>query len=212
VKRELPDYWPTEERRGSVIGRLFRGLLLMLAGAACGAAAIIALYPETMSSVRRHLMRPSAATEPVAVPDGNLIGKQAQDWGVSACLPRIVTLSQFLTQGADTNWLLTRSSEDADGSLFAATIVAHEPASGLRGISSFYAAPVGSGCNTAYESTIYLQRSCADARANVFPAFTARIDAGPIAEAYATPDGSGRLFLLPAGESGCVAVKSEVTY
>lgn len=211
MKRELPDYWQ-EERRGSLTGRLFRGFMLMLLGAVCAAAAIFALYPEAIASARLRLLGPSVAVEPIEVPEDNRIAKQAQDWGISTCLPRIATLSQFLTQGADTNWLLTRGSNDANRSLFTATIVAHEPASGLRGISSLYAAPVEGGCNTAYESTIYIPQSCAEAHARLFPAFTTRIDVGEIAEGYATADGSGRVFLLAANDGGCVAVKSEIGY
>jgi hypothetical protein len=47
----------------------------------------------------------------------------------------------------------------------------------------------------------------------VFPAFYQRIEFGSdFVEAYATADGSGRLFLFPAGDAGCVAVKTETFY
>jgi hypothetical protein len=47
----------------------------------------------------------------------------------------------------------------------------------------------------------------------VFRAFYNRVNLGSdFVEAYANSDGSGRLFLFPAGEAGCVAVTTEAFY
>lgn len=150
----------------------------------------------------------------VDVPADNHIATQAKDWGVSDCLGRVVTLSDFLTKGASARWLLTRGTNDANKEMFSATIAAKEVASGLAGISNLYASPAGDGrCDAAYQTTVYLPESCSDAHERVFPRFLTRIDLGSeVADAFATVDGSARLFLLPAGASGCVAVKTEILY
>ena len=50
-------------------------------------------------------------------------------------------------------------------------------------------------------------------RETVFPSFSTPIELGSeFAQAFTTEAKTARLFLLPAGESGCVAVKSEIFY
>ncbi len=156
----------------------------------------------------------ASGSKTVGVAVDNPIGQQAQQWGISACLGRIVTLSDSLTRDSDSRWLATRGRSDPNSELFAATIATKKEAAGLQEISNLHAAPVGNGhCNTAYSSTIYVAQPCQKTHAIVFPAYYQRIDFGSdFVEAYATADGSGRLFLFPAGDAGCVAVKTETFY
>jgi hypothetical protein len=214
--RDDEDYYqdsiPRRSGRG-LVSRLLSGFALILMGGVLGFATFVLVGTDRMETwgLSRIAAEP---VEPVTVPDDNAIGKQAQAWGVSQCLGGVVYLSSFLTNGMTANWLLTRGTEDAGDELFAATIVGEESATGLRGISNLYAAPVrGGGCNTAYETTLYIAAQCAQARDTIFPTFTTPIDLGSnMAQAFTTERGAGRLFLLPAGPAGCVAVKSEIFY
>jgi hypothetical protein len=216
--RDDEDYYPESRLRrrsaGSLVGRMLGGFALLLLGGALGFGAVFLVGPDRMGALglaSTERMKPHV--EPVTVPADNAIGQQAQAWGVSQCLGGVSYLSGFLTAGMSANWLLTRGSVNADEELFAATIVGQETSSGLRGISNLYAAPVwGGGCNTAYESTIYIEAPCPQARDTVFPTFTTPIDLGStVVDAFTTERGTGRLFLMPAGP-GCVAVKSEIFY
>jgi hypothetical protein len=219
ARKPAPDIYfePESRRKGRPgrTGRFIRNLTLIVIGGACAAAAVLFISPEARRALGMNTPAGEAAqTEPVTVPDDNLIGKQAQEWGVARCLGRVVFLSQFLTQGTTANWLLTRGQNNPDAELFSATIIAHEQATGLRGISNFHVAPVANGgCNTAYESTLYYAGTCAQTHERIFPAFTQPVELGSeVAQAFTMSDGTGRLFLMPAGETGCVAVKSEIFY
>jgi hypothetical protein len=136
------------------------------------------------------------------------------EMGVADCLPRIVALSDFLTRDADTQWLATGGPQDRNKELFVAAIATKQRDGGLKGISMLNAAPVGEGrCNTSYTSTTYFAQSCIVTHATAFRAFYNRINFGSdFVQAYANGDGSGRVFLIPAGEGGCVAVMTEAFY
>ncbi len=194
---------------------MLRGLALLLIGGALGFGAVFLVGPQQMATLgfAGSAERTKPPVDPVTVPADNAIGQQAQTWGVSQCLGGVSYLSGFLTAGMNANWLLTRGTGNADEELFAATIVGEETSSGLRGISNLYAAPVwGGGCDTAYESTIYIAAQCRQARDAVFPTFTTPLELGStVVDAFTTESGTGRLFLMPAGP-GCVAVKSEIFY
>ena len=92
-----------------------------------------------------------------------------------------------------------------------ASIAAQENTSGLVGISNVYAAPVrGAACNAAYQSTVFIPQPCQQAHQSVFGNFQTPINLGStVVAAFANPSGSTRVFLLPAGSNGCVAVKTE---
>ena len=174
-----PRPWLRERR----IGGLARGLVLIFTGGALAVAAVLLLGPGWMPAFGLNVPGSSdgaEVVEPVTVPEDNRIALQAQEWGISNCLARTVFLSEFLTQGATSRWLLTRGTNDADRELFAATIVGEENASGLRGISNLYAAPVRQGGMQLppIESTLFLAANCAEMRETVFPAFSTPIELG----------------------------------
>jgi len=215
-----PEYRPEHRRfsrrhSGGVGG--FSVAVALLAIGALAAFVGVLEYGQSIPGMRRApavetalAMAPHGAA---AVPQDNPIGLRAKALGVDACLDRIVYLSRFLTQRTSSDWLLTHGPRDADRQLFSATIASQENATGLRGISNFYAAPVGGGCDAAYQSTVYLPITCERAHESVFAAFVDRLDlGGDVAQAYAVRGGTARVYMLPAGENGCVAVKTEISY
>ena len=124
-------------------------------------------------------------------------------------------LSGFLTQGMAANWLLTRGTDNADEELFAATIVVEETSTGLRGVSSLYAAPVWrGGCNTAYEDDGRHRRRRARRRAtrSSRPSPLPSISGARSRTPSRTRQERRASSFMPAGSGACVAVKSEIFY
>ena len=184
-------------------GGLATGLLVYFDTLPLGSLGTRGAAPETSAN----------AAGPPPIPDSNLVARQAQAWGVADCLGGITRLSEFLTANMDYTWLARRGEANANRELFSATIAAREQGSGIQGLSGLFAAPVGDGrCNAGYQTTMYFPEVCARVREVVFPTFSTRVEFGSLAEAYATSDGGAMLYLLPAGPSGCVAVKSELFY
>ena len=155
-----------------------------------------------------------AEAQQIQVPEDNPIARQAQTMGVSTCLARIVTLSEFLTGNTVYDYLAAGGTTDPDGELFTAAVAAKERPSGLAGISFLNAAPVAGGkCNTSYSSAIYFPQACNITHETLFKSFSKKLDfKADFVEAFSTANGSGMLFLLPAGAGGCVAVKSEILH
>jgi hypothetical protein len=159
------------------------------------------------------LAESAAGTAPVAVPDGNLIGLQAKDWGVSDCLEPIVTVTEHLTRNTEHSFRLMAGQGSPNAEMFSGTIAARAPSLGVSGLSSLYAAPVSGGrCNIAYQTTVYYDGPCLEAWEKNFSAFSEEVDIGKAAAAFTTKDGNATLYLLPAGPAGCIAVKTESFY
>jgi hypothetical protein len=211
-----PDYYRGRRERG---GGILRGLGLVLLGGAAAAVSLFLMQGAALDSLLAYLPKREVATaaSPAAnapsVPDNNFIARQAQQWGIAQCLGGIIDTSGFLTRNTDAFWKLSRGPTNPDREMFTATMVTRDRGTGVGGISGMFAAPAGTGaCNTAYLSTLYFPEPCARTRESSFAVFNQKLDLGPIAEAFATADGRATLYLLPAGETGCVVVKSEAFY
>jgi len=211
------DRRPPPRRRRGVLGRILRGTALLVTGGALVSAAVF-LLPNVSADRLRALFAtnnpaPAPAVAPVTVPDNNLIGKQAQAWGVQTCLAAIVSTADRLTRNTNYNYRLMRGQQDPDQEMLSGVVAAREPKTGISGISSFYAQPTVSGrCDIASQTTIYFDEPCAETRQNRFPSFTNQLDFGQIAAAFVTADGRQSLYLLPAGKSGCLAVSTGAAY
>ncbi len=153
------------------------------------------------------------AVPPVAIAESNLIGKQAQAWGLTTCLAPIASAADDLTRNTTYNYHLKRGQQHPDEEMVSGTIAAREPTTGISGISSFYAQPTADGrCDIASQTTLYFDEPCTQVRQARFPGFTTELDFGQIAAAYATANGRQNLYLLPAGTSGCLAVSTGAAY
>jgi hypothetical protein len=198
------------------IGVLSLPLALLGLGAAAAAGAIFALdIPRRAASAPSTAVAAAQAPvrSPLKISPDNPIGLKAQEAGIVDCLPQIANVAQFLTRGSTAQWVLTHG-ENADRTMFSATIAAREDATGIGGISNLYATPTGAGrCNLGYESTIYFPMSCAEAHAQAFANVATSVPLGSdVVEAFRAAGDGGRLYLMPAGPSGCVAVKTEIFY
>jgi hypothetical protein len=210
------EHRPRPRKRG-VLGRVLRGTALLVTGGVLVAAAVY-LLPIVPADRLRALFAanspaPKPAAAPITVPNNSLIGKQAEAWGIQTCLAAIVSTADGLTRNTDYNYRLMRGQQDPDQEMLSGVVAAREPKSGISGISSFYAQPTVAGrCDIASQTTIYFDEPCARVRQGRFPAFTTQLDFGQIAAAFTTADRRESLYLLPAGESGCLAVSTAATY
>jgi hypothetical protein len=214
-------------RRRSWPGRILRGTALVVTGGALVAAAVYLLPAIPTDRLRAVFATSSPAptaqapatpapkpvAAPINVPDNSLIGKQAQAWGITACLAPLVSTADDLTHNTDYNYRLVRGQNDPDQEMLSGVIAAREPKTGVSGISSFYAQPTNAGrCDLAYQTTIYFDEPCPQALQHHFPQFTRQLNFGQIASAYVTDDGRLSVYLLPAGKSGCLTVSTGSAY
>lgn len=96
--------------------------------------------------------------------------------------------------------------------MFSAAIATTFPHSGVTTWTGMSVAPIaGGGCNIAYQTAMYVDDGCSEARTAHFPTFSNRSEFGEAVEAYTDESGAATLYLLPAGE-GCMAIKHEVLY
>jgi hypothetical protein len=201
--------------RGRWLARLVTAVALVVIGAATAAATFWYLEgrPRSQPGLHQTASERAPVSAPVTVPASNQIARQAQQWGVADCLNSIARISEFLTTNMTYSWRAQRGTTDPNREIFGATIAAREQGSGLQGLSGLFAAPVGDGrCNAGYQTTVYVAETCARVRETVFPTFINPVEFGDIAAAFTTADGTATLYLLPAGPSGCVAIKSELFY
>ena len=157
---------------------------------------------------------PETPPAPVDIPASSLIGKQAEAWGIRQCLAEIVAISDSLTRDAEYSYRLVRGETDPDQEMFSSTVAANVAAQGISGLAGFHVAPMANGrCNSAYQTVVYYAEPCDEAWTNRFQAFSQRLEfGGDVAAAFTTTQGNAGLYLLPAGESGCVAVRTESLY
>lgn len=210
AKGELAAVRLRQKKRRSWGKDIASGAALVALGALCATGIILFLIKSTGDLFG--LLEVPAPIESTPAPESHPIALQAEQWGISDCVGKIADLSNYLTLNTDHTWLAQRGEEDANRQVFSATIAARERTTGVQGLSKLFAAPVGeNNCNAGYQTTIYFPSSCPQAHQALFPSFATRLQLGDIVEAYANAD-RATLFLLPAGASGCVLVKSELFY
>lgn len=142
----------------------------------------------------------------------NAIARQAREWGISRCSREIALVSDFLTRNSVFSARSMRGPRDADGEVFSATIVARARDDGMRTLSTMSVAPVSAGgCNVVYETTAHFPADCDSIRQARFANFAEPMELGGLAQAYATAEGDGELYMLPTG-TGCLVKKTQSLY
>lgn len=232
----IPERRPRPRRRASWPSRILAALSFILIGAAVAAASILlagergllpfaqqvaqAPAPASPDPSQPDAGPPDATppettpqTPPIDIPESNLVARQAQQWGVGTCLSSIAGLSDYLTRDMSYTWRAQRGNRDANGEMFIAALAEQETATGTKGMSVLFAAPVAAGgCNAAYQTTVYYPAACPQVQEAVFATFSTKVEFGDIALSFSTPEGGAVIYMLPAGEAGCVVVKTEQFY
>ncbi len=181
------------------------------AGLAFGHAALtgqLALTPVAVADARQG---DTARSAPSSIELRNTVSRQASEWGVKTCLSQIALVSDFLTVNRSYAALSQRLEGAVDAEAFTSTIAARDP-QGIETVSTFVSTPVGgSRCNSSYQAVASFAVSCEVAHREYFPSFDEPISFNDPISAY-TNGQESHLFLLPIGDIGCTAVKTQTLY
>lgn len=141
----------------------------------------------------------------------NTISRQASEWGVKTCLLQISLVSDFLTDNRSYTALSQRVDAAVNANAFTSTVAARD-SEGIETISTFVSTPAGKHrCNSSYQSVASFAVSCEVAHQKYFPSFNKPVSFGDRIHAYANSQ-ENHLFLLPIGDIGCTAVKTQTLY
>jgi hypothetical protein len=154
---------------------------------------------------------PTAQKQPVPVPAQlNAVAQAAQKAGVNDCLARINQISNFLTA----------NTEQSGASLTVAPQTPNEHSSSIAfeikspKVLSYASAdfsPLAVGCGGTYEKVTHWQNNCKDVASKGYAQFKF---IGVIQKSILVLEGGpqSRVYLMPAGKDGCVAIQKEVVY
>lgn len=139
----------------------------------------------------------------------NAMTRAAVQRGVLSCAARVQQVTQFLGFGPLAGGMLMAPASPVDQRLFSMQMEVPAGATGNSYVDMTFAPNQNNGCGATYESVSYMAQSC-DAVAK-----------GPYAQFKKMPaikqdvvllDGgaSSKVFLMKAGENGCIVIKKEI--
>jgi len=153
----------------------------------------------------------STKSEPPEAGAMNGITRAVAKAGVKTCLDRIERTGNFLTENSKSKAIMYLPMADIDRQLTSASYEISYPNNTIA-YASMTAAPTADGaCDSLYETVVYWANSCTDLAEKGFPGTKV---IGVVQEHIRVLQGKGnlRIFLMPAGPEGCVAIKKEVIY
>lgn len=156
------------------------------------------------------------ATRPAAPAYGqasaiNGVTRLAADAGVRTCLQNIEQTGSFITANTQSKALPFLPPADTDRQLTSFSYEVELPNRAVAYASLSAAPTTAGGCDTLYETVAYWNTHCEDVAARGFPE-ARRV--GVLQQQIIVLQGGPqlRVFLMPAGPQGCVAIKKEVSY
>lgn len=141
----------------------------------------------------------------------NGITQTAAKAGVRTCLESVEKVSNFMIANSRSRWFVFLPPANADQQVTSASFELEMPDRSVA-YASMSAAPTSDGsCDSLYEAVTYWAAPCADVAAKRFP--QAKL-VGALQQQILVLQGGPqlRIFLMPAGVQGCVAIKKEVIY
>lgn len=144
-------------------------------------------------------------------PAMNGITQVAAKAGVKSCLPTIEKVGNFVTANTRNRGFVFLPPDNADQKVSSASIEVELPNKSIA-YASMSTAPTKDGsCDALYETVTYWDAPCPDVAAKGFP--QAKLT-GALQQQILVLQGGPqlRIFLMPAGAQGCVAIKKEVIY
>lgn len=156
----------------------------------------------------------ASVADNVAPPPANggpsLITQAAVGAGVLACAARVDQVAKFLTAGGTTDkfWLFL-PARGRDQHIVSTSIEVGNKEVPVAYASADFAPGMTDGCGAIYESVVYWPEKCPEVASKQFGGlrkgpnlgkFILSLDAG----------GGARVFLMPAGTAGCIAIKKEL--
>jgi hypothetical protein len=134
--------------------------------------------------------------------------RAAAQAGVLSCAARIDQISKFLGTGNEVSFLFLLPPPPRDQRLVTSAMEIDN-----KNVPSAYAsaefASSAQGCGASYETVTYWPGKCEDVLAKAFPKIRQAPALGKSIAALDSGDNS-RIFLMPAGASGCITIKKEL--
>jgi len=139
----------------------------------------------------------------------NAMTRAAVERGILQCASRVEQVTKFLGFGPKAGGLLLAPAAPVDERLFAMQMEVPAGASGNSFVDLNFAPGQANGCGATYQAVSYWSLSC-DALASGQFAGLRRL--GPIQREIAVLDGgpATKVFLMKAGDKGCISIKKEV--
>jgi len=181
----------------ALVGLLSAGLIVSPVGAADDQE------PAANASVT------NTALPPPANGAANPITQAAVASGVLSCAARVDEVAKFLTGGVPQSFWLFLPAVARDQHVVSTSIEVGSKDVPTVYASADFAPGMANGCGSIYETVVYWPEKCPDVAAKQFAGlrkgpnlgkFILSLDAG----------GGARVFLMPAGNAGCVSIKKEL--
>lgn len=153
---------------------------------------------------------PAPSTKEV-VDQMNSITQLAGNAGILTCLQTIDKITKYITGSMRNRGSVFLPPENPDQQMMSVSFELELPNKSTA-YATMSAAPTWDGnCDALYETVTYWDGVCADVAAKGYP--QAKL-AGALQQQILILQGGAnvRIFLMPAGTHGCVAIKKEVLY
>jgi hypothetical protein len=140
----------------------------------------------------------------------NAITLAAAQQGVLTCSGRINQIVNFLGVDDKAGALLMLPPSQQDQRLVSLSLeIPLQPTNNAAYVTATFAPNLANGCGAGYESVIYWPKTCEDVFKQSFGALK---PTGTLKQNIFVLDGGSQLkvFLMPAGQAGCVSIKREV--
>lgn len=138
----------------------------------------------------------------------NAITQAAVQKGALNCASRIEQVSNFLGFGQQTGALLLIPPAQPDQRLISLAMEVPTE-SGSAYVSASFAPNQANGCGAAYDAVVYWPQKCEAVAGKQFAALK---KVGQLRKDITVLDGgmATKVFLMPAGDKGCIAIKKEL--
>jgi hypothetical protein len=147
---------------------------------------------------------PSVPSAPVVSP----VTQAAVQSGVLTCTSRINQVTTFLINNNQSGAFLFKPSAYPDRHVFSTSMeVRSAKGAGIYTTASFVPNPDG-GCDAVYDVVEFSPKACADIEKDISKSIKRE---GILKQDISIFDaGAAKIFLMPAGNNGCVVIKKEV--
>ena len=140
---------------------------------------------------------------------GHPITQAVVSAGVLACASRVDQVAKYLTPGVPGNFTLFLPATERDPYIVSASMEVGAKDMPPAYASADFAPGMANGCGAVYEIVVFWPEKCTDVVTKRF----AGLRKGPnLGRSILSLDtgGGARVFLMPAGNAGCVSVKKEL--
>ena len=184
-------------------------LLLPLGLLACALSHAQDAVPSGTRPAVNQNVSPASANTTTNNEGPNAMTRAVVQRGVLNCAARVQQVSQFLGFGPQAGGMIMATSGQVDQRLFSMQMELPAGASGNTYVDMTFAPNQANGCGATYQSVSFMAQSCETAASGPYAQFK-RLQA--IKQDVTVLDGgpSTKVFLMKAGDSGCIAIKKEI--